>query len=120
MNDQLLADRYQLRTELGQGGMGVVYRAWDTLLQRHVAIKVVSPTLLGTEGRVRLLQEAQAAAALNHPNIVAIYDVAQDGESPGTRVARPIGALRRTTNCCTTPSRTAVKRHVADSLRRAC
>ncbi len=82
MNDRLLADRYQLRTELGQGGMGIVCRAWDTLLQRHVAIKVVSPTLLGVEGRQRLLQEAQAAAALNHPNIVAIYDVAQDGDSP--------------------------------------
>lgn len=82
MDERVLADRYQLQAELGQGGMGVVCRAWDTLLQRNVAIKVVSPTLLGVEGRERLLQEAQTAAALNHPNIVAIYDVTQDGDSP--------------------------------------
>ena len=57
--------------------MGVVYQAQDTLLERPVAIKVVSTGGLGTEGRARLLQEARAAARLNHPNIVAIHDVAE-------------------------------------------
>jgi ABC-type oligopeptide transport system substrate-binding subunit/predicted Ser/Thr protein kinase len=75
-----LQNRYRLDAVLGQGGMGVVYRAHDTLLGRAVAVKVVSKTTLGTEGRARLMHEAQAAAQLNHPNIVSIYDA---GESEG-------------------------------------
>lgn len=71
----LIEDRYLIECELGRGGMGVVYRAEDTLLERPVAVKVVSATGLGTEGRSRLLQEARAAARLNHPNIVAVHDV---------------------------------------------
>ncbi len=77
-----LNDRYRIESELGRGGMGTVYRAKDTLLERPVAIKVVSHGALGTEGRARLLQEARAAAHLNHPNIVAVYDVGQ-AELPG-------------------------------------
>ncbi len=73
-------DRYQIEEELGHGGMGVIYRAHDTLLDRQVAIKVLSepkqPTI-SRESRDRLLREAQAAARLNHPNIVAIYDAGQ-------------------------------------------
>jgi ABC-type oligopeptide transport system substrate-binding subunit len=57
--------------------MGVIYRAEDTLLERQVAIKFVSASSLGTEGRARFLQEARAAARLSHPNIVAVYDVGQ-------------------------------------------
>ena len=75
-----LQNRYRLDAELGRGGMGAVFRAHDTLLDRDVAIKVLSNTGLGTQGRARLLREAQAAAKLNHPNIVSIYDV---GESEG-------------------------------------
>ena len=73
----LIQDRYRIDSELGRGGMGIVYRAEDTLLERPVAIKVVSTAGLGTEGRSRLLQEARAAARLNNPHIVAIYDVGQ-------------------------------------------
>ncbi len=73
----ILNDRYLLQSELGRGGMGVVYRARDTLLERDVAVKVVAGTGLGTEGRDRLLQEARAAARLSHPHIVAVYDVGQ-------------------------------------------
>ena len=76
----LLNARYRLVAELGQGGMGVVYRAHDSLLERDVALKVVSKAGLGTEGRARLLHEARAAAHLNHPNIVGVYDA---GESDG-------------------------------------
>jgi serine/threonine protein kinase len=71
----LIEDRYRIESELGRGGMGIVYRAEDTLLERPVAVKVVSASGLGTEGRNRLLQEARAAARLNHPNIVAVHDV---------------------------------------------
>lgn len=77
----LLLNRYRLDAELGRGGMGVVYRAHDTLLDRGVAIKLLSASGLGSEGRARLLHEAQAAAQLNHPNIVGVYDVGFAGEA---------------------------------------
>ena len=70
-----LNDRYLIESVLGEGGMGVVYRAQDTLIERQVAIKVTSSAYLGTEGRTRLVVEARAAGALNHPNIVTIFDI---------------------------------------------
>jgi serine/threonine protein kinase len=73
----LLQNRYRLDAELGTGGMGTIYRASDTLLQREVAVKVLSAPALGTEGRARLLREAQAVARLNHPNIVSLYDAGE-------------------------------------------
>ncbi len=72
-----LLDRYVIESQLGQGGMGTVFKALDTLLNRPVAIKVLASADLGTQGRVRLLNEARAAAALNHPNIVSIYDAGE-------------------------------------------
>jgi serine/threonine protein kinase len=63
--------------------MGVVYRAHDTLLERPVAIKVMSAATLDTEGRVRLLHEARSAAGLNHPNIVTVHDI---GEAVGEKI----------------------------------
>ncbi|MCL4267752.1 MAG: protein kinase [Anaerolineae bacterium] len=77
METTLLNGRYQLEAEIGRGGMGVVYRAQDTLLNRSVAVKLLSAGTLGTEGRARLLHEAQAAARLNHPNIITIYDAGE-------------------------------------------
>ncbi len=71
----LIAERYRLECVKGQGGMGVVYRARDLLLQRDVAVKVLASPGLEQEGRQRLFNEARLAAALNHPNIVTIYDV---------------------------------------------
>jgi predicted ATPase/predicted Ser/Thr protein kinase len=76
----LLNERYRLDAEIGRGGLGVVYRAHDTLLDRDVAVKVLSATTLSAESRARLLREAQAAARLNHPNIVSVYDA---GEAKG-------------------------------------
>ncbi len=75
----LLTQRYRIEEKLGEGGMGVVYKAHDTLLDRPVAVKTLSPQLLGGEGLKRLLREAQSAAKLTHPNIVATYDVIEDG-----------------------------------------
>ena len=67
---------YEIVGQLGAGGMGVVYRAHDTLLQRAVAIKVLPADAMADESRQRrFLQEARAASALNHPHIVTIYDV---------------------------------------------
>ncbi|MGH2454467.1 MAG: protein kinase domain-containing protein [bacterium] len=76
----LLAKRYSIESILGEGGMGVVYKAHDTLLDRPVAIKAVSAAMLGDEGARRLLREAQSAAKLTHPNIVGIYDVLEDSD----------------------------------------
>ena len=73
----LLQNRYRLDAELGHGGIGTVYRAHDTLLDRDVAVKVLNDAGLGTEGRARLLREAQAVAKLNHPNIVAVHDAGE-------------------------------------------
>jgi tetratricopeptide (TPR) repeat protein len=86
----LLNARYRLEAEIGGGGMGVVYRAHDTLLDRPVAVKVLSAPELGTEGRARLLREARAAAGLNHPNIVTVYDA---GEAQMPDRADPAGPV---------------------------
>ncbi|MGH2348953.1 MAG: protein kinase domain-containing protein [bacterium] len=77
----LLSNRYRIDAPLGEGGMGVVYRAYDTVLNRPVAIKMLSPHLLGDEGVKRLLREAQAAAQLTHPNIVSVHDVIDAGDT---------------------------------------
>ncbi|HXV75108.1 MAG TPA: serine/threonine-protein kinase, partial [Candidatus Polarisedimenticolaceae bacterium] len=69
-----LLDRYRVDGEIGAGGFGVVYRARDLRLEREVAIKVVAGPQVNRE---RLLREARAAAATNHPNLVGVFDVGQ-------------------------------------------
>ena len=70
---------YRVLEKVGEGGMGVVYRALDTHLDRTVALKLLRPEAVGdAERRWRFLREAKAASALNHPNIVTIHDVAAD------------------------------------------
>ena len=71
--------QYRIETKIGQGGMGVVYRAWDTRLDRRIALKVLRPEQLNDPvHRQRLVREARAASALNHPNIVTVHDVGSD------------------------------------------
>src|SRR5690242_2230088 len=82
-----VAGRYRLGAALGVGGMGRVWRAYDEVLRREVAIKqIVLPVGLAederNELRLRTLREARAAARLNHPNIVRIYDVLHSDEQP--------------------------------------
>ncbi len=75
--------RYQLVEKLGQGGMGVVYRAFDTLLHRVVAVKVISGTVeAGVEQRERFFREARAAGQLSHRNIITIHDLGDHEGQP--------------------------------------
>src|SRR6266511_4906869 len=69
--------RYQIVETLGVGGMGVVYRARDPELEREVALKLVTNGASEGEsqGRTRLLREAQALAQLSHPNVISVFDV---------------------------------------------
>jgi predicted Ser/Thr protein kinase len=71
---------YQVLEKLGAGGMGEIYKAQDTRLNRFVAIKVLTSAATGDpDRRRRFIQEAQAASALNHPNIITIHDIVTDG-----------------------------------------
>jgi Flp pilus assembly protein TadD/TolB-like protein len=71
-------ERYEVGERLGAGGMGEVYRAWDPLLNRAVALKRVADDKLGdAHGRDRLLHEARALSALSHPAIASVYDVVE-------------------------------------------
>ena len=74
---------FEVTALLGAGGMGEVYRARDTQLERDVALKTVPDTFLSDADRVaRFLREAKVLAALNHPNIAHIYGLEQSGGTP--------------------------------------
>ena len=70
---------YEIEHTLGAGGMGIVYRAFDSRLQRSVAIKFITPTD-EIDVSQSILTEARSASALNHPNICTVHDVAEHGD----------------------------------------
>ena len=65
---------YRIDEQIGRGGMGVVYRAYDTRLERPVALKLVDDVTLDATARSSLLREAQCASALNHPHVCTVFD----------------------------------------------
>src|SRR5512133_3558921 len=69
---------YQIVEKLGEGGMGIVYKARDTRLNRFVAVKVLPPDKGTEERRQRFAHEAEAASALNHPNSVTSHDIVEE------------------------------------------
>jgi tetratricopeptide (TPR) repeat protein len=81
MSPTQIQNRYRLDEPIGRGAAGVVHRGRDLRLDRDVAIKVLSRTSFGEDASGRLLREARAAAALNHPGIVAVHDAGDEGES---------------------------------------
>ncbi|MEZ5403590.1 MAG: protein kinase [Bryobacteraceae bacterium] len=80
----LLSGRYELRDEIGRGGLGVVYAGWDRVIGREVAVKVIPLGFRDDPGRENrrqwVLREAQAAGGLSHPNIVTVHDAGEEGE----------------------------------------
>src|SRR6266581_4018436 len=86
--------RYEIRSQIGEGGMGEVYLAEDTRLHRKVALKILPTELAANKDRMRRFeQEAQAAAALNHPNIAHIYEIGEGRGSSPTLKEGSSGAL---------------------------
>ena len=76
---QKINDRYQIIRSIGEGGMANVYLAYDTILDRNVAVKILRGDLADDEKFVRKFQrEAISASSLSHPNIVEVYDVGED------------------------------------------
>ena len=80
MSNKLLLGRYEIIEKIGEGGLAVVYKAKDRLLNRYVAIKILRPEFVKDEQFVEnFRKESQAAAGLSHPNIVNVYDVGKEG-----------------------------------------
>ena len=78
---QLLDDRYEIQSVIGEGGMSMVYKALDRRLNRHVAVKIMRDDMAADEAfRSTFCSEAHAVAMLSNPNIVAVYDVSHNDD----------------------------------------
>ncbi len=121
MNGSELGSRYRVEARIGTGGMADVFRGFDPVLHRTVAIKVLNARFASDESFVdRFRREAQAAARLNHPNIVGVFDHGSDDGTQyivmefieGRTLADALGAGRRPT-----PAQAAeIARHICDAL----
>jgi serine/threonine protein kinase len=76
-----LLGHYRVLSQVGEGGMGTVYRAHDEVLHRDVALKALSDDVIERLGKDHLLQEARASSALNHPNICTVYEIVEVGDA---------------------------------------
>jgi len=123
--------QYRITEELGRGGMGVVYKAQDTKLKRTVALKFLSPHLLtNPKEKARFLHEAQAAAALDHPNISTIHEVHEadghtfmvmafiEGEDVGAKIEAGEMALDETLDIAVQVARGLAKAHESGIVHR--
>lgn len=82
LNSGTRLGRYEIRSQLGAGGMGEVYLAWDARLDRNVALKILRSEIATDPDRMRRFErEAKAASGLNHPNIITIYEIDQSGST---------------------------------------
>ena len=116
--------RYQLHEKLGEGGMGVVYKAYDPLLQRTVAVKLIAGNLdLDPELRERFFTEARAAGQLSHRNLVTIYDLGEEGGQPYFAMefleGRDLGRRMRSQEPMTLTRKLDVVAQVGEGLRYA-
>src|ERR1017187_5558761 len=122
---------YEIQEKLGEGGMGAVYRAYDTQLRRSVALKILPPEYASDpERRSRLLREARVASGLNHPNIVSIHEVGSDngvdfiamefveGESLGKKIPDKGMPLRQTLDYAVQIASGLAKAHAAGVIHR--
>jgi serine/threonine protein kinase len=108
---------YRVVRELGRGGMGAVYLAEDPLLARSVAIKVIDGFADDPSARARFLIEARAIARLNHPNVVAIYRIAEHDGQPYLVSEYVDGvALDRTIHAIAPDQRAAIARGLTEGL----
>jgi serine/threonine-protein kinase len=81
-----LGGRYRLVERFGSGGISIVWRGYDEILRRQVAVKVVSPEYATNAGlRAGLYREAKAAAALSHPHIAGVFDYGESESDEGSR-----------------------------------
>jgi eukaryotic-like serine/threonine-protein kinase len=123
--------RYEIRLKIGEGGMGEVYRARDEKLNRDVAIKVLPASFSQDADRLRRFeQEAQAAGTLNHPNILAVYDVGThdgapyvvsellEGETLRERLSRPPIPQRKAVDYATQIARGLAAAHARSIVHR--
>src|SRR5262245_56515771 len=112
---------YQILAKLGEGGMGEVYRARDTKLNRIVAIKTLQPVVAADPERIaRFSREAQLLASLHHPNIAGIYGLEQVDQAAFLILefvdGKPLDAVLRESGSLSTREATSIAAEIADAI----